>query len=623
MSPWVSVPPLSDAAAAALIAASATVDTKIAAAQVVVDGKLAAEDVAESAVYGMHGGQSAQVPMSALAVKRMLIQKSPPAQVRWVCSGSSVALMKYYEYFTTLQRALGGYSGSLGVSGGANAGSAQSSLGISTNSGAGTVTDNTTDYTAWWSGQTITFGAGGSRVYGEGGVAFVCDHVEVYYLGGAGVLGVQVDAGAVVNVDTSLVAAGTLGIYTATPARGSHTVTLSTVSGTPKVTGTPVALWDGTASGLLSGAVNQGGLLLSSATTAAWTNYTTWLAHILPDVITWEMKAGQWDQTTLNRMLDAIKAGAPKADVLLIGSTPDSGSDTAQLAANLVIQSTAKTYQAGGLNALYWDGFTPLGSWARVNALGIGGDGVHLAWQAQQFLASLMLRDLGILDAIAGTSSFDVSAGTVVASDRIKLGPVSAPTLDIESDTRFGLDVGLTVKRNMIIYAADGVTILARYVGSSGQSQVAPTNLQIGDGNARFVGSASSITVLMPTGAAGADFLANRHLPQFKAGATIAAAGDYNIDASLGEIFSYTLAASGVNFTISNLAWGQKFQLHIMQDATGGRTYGFHGGYFRAGSAGFPAAGATANLTDIWSFVGFNSTGRALLTNPPTIGVTA
>lgn len=421
--------------------------------------------------YGLVGGQSSQLAMSALAVKRALMEKTPPQQVRWIWTGSSVAAFKFNEYFNTLTFALGAWSGSLGAFGGGNTSSPQTTFGVSLNSSSGTVVDNLSDYSVWWTGLTTTFGAAASRVYGQGGGVGTCDRVEVYYIGGTGVLGVQVDGGSVVSVDTSLIPAGTLGIYSVNPAHAAQTVTLSTVSGTPKVIGTPVAQWDSTVSGLIHGSAAQGGISLTSATAQAWTNYSTWLAHTLPDVITWEMKTGQWTQASLNAMLSAIQVGAPLADVVLLGSTPDSTSNSAQLLSNLTIAATARTFQAAGLNALYFDGFTPLGSWNRVNALGIGGDGIHLDWKAHYFLGSLLMRDMGILDSIAGISPLAINAPNGRVVGRLDLGAVRSdanPLANAAVTTAggAGFDVILQLRRMLTVLstsgAADGNSWLIR-----------------------------------------------------------------------------------------------------------------------------------------------------------------
>jgi len=188
------------------------------------------------------------------------------------------------------------------------------------------------------------------------------------------------------------------------------------------------------------------------------------------------MKQGQWAQADLNAMLNAIQAGAPNADVLLIGSTPDSSSNTAQIAANQIIQSTAKTYQGLGLNALYWDGFTPLGSWARVNALGIGGDGTHLPWQAQQFLAGLMLRDLGIFHGIGGLSPFNINAANAYVNGNMGIGTM-APTqiLDVVSATGATASIrntgtsGQTAKLNLI----------SGFSGTNGDASIQATGAEL------------------------------------------------------------------------------------------------------------------------------------------------
>lgn len=80
------------------------------------------------------------------------------------------------------------------------------------------------------------------------------------------------------------------------------------------------------------------------------------------------------------------------------------------------------------------------------------------------------------------------------------------------------------------------------------------------------------------------------------------AAGVVAIDANLSNIFTLTLTANVTSVTLSNLAPGSNFDLHITQDATGGRTItGWVAAFDWAGGTA-PTITAAANAKDFMSF---------------------
>lgn len=529
--------------------------------------------------------------------KKLAAMESAVGQVRWLVTGSSVAPMKFYEFYTDIVRAVGGFSGAIIQAGGSNSGSPRSTRGMSTLTTAGTVTDNTTDFANWWSGITTTFGAAGVRTYGIGGANALYDRAEVIYVGGTGVFSVQVGAAAAVNVDTSLVTAGTLGFYSVSPALATQAFTVSTVSGTPKIVG--VGLWNSTVSGLVPMGVAQGGISLDSATANAWTNYTTFLARYLPEVITWEMKTGQWTQTSLTAMLNAIQAGSPNADVVLIGSTPDS-TGTNQVTSNALADTVALTYQPT-LNVVAWDGYTPLSSYANVVALGWQGDGVHLAWQAEQYLGSLLMRDLGVGVMIGETGGHPI----VHADTQFQAGPTpNAPDFTLNGDPSSDLDTYMSFKRYFRLRAigssvdfmvidpsGSGITFLPNLCRVGGSTSPSLNGDSIGQMSVRLGNSS----------AANADFAARSFISTVVT--LTGQSGAVTLDLSLGSIFVVNLVGNVTSLTFSNPGNnGQDVEVHFVQDATGSRTLAGANASIKWQSATAPTLTVTASRRDIFRF---------------------
>ena len=582
--------------------------------------------------------QQAEAPpkfrLTATANRLAQQEKGTVTSLWMAVGGTSVADMKWHEYGSDLIRLCGGFAGSVLKAGGSNSNSPRNTPGL-TFTDTGTITQSNADGggndPSVWHGPTFTMGAGSSRAYGMGGVNATYDHAEFLYIGGTGVFSVQVGTAAAVNVDTSQVAAGTLGIYTATvAARAQQAFKVTQVSGTPKIIGP--ALWDSTIAGLVVMDWGAPGLQYSLLTSQAYSNLTSYFAHYKPDLLTWEAKAGQWtpngtDTANLTALLNALQNAVPDADVILIGSTPDSGgavpgggSGVDQHQANVTAAKLAATYLPT-FNVVSWDGYTPMGSWSDVlnlDALGVAtggiagdwkGDGIiHLGWKTQAYLADLLLKDMGLTYLERNiTARQQLLAGSklVLAADP------SNPNLQIENDN-FNLDAFMYLKRWLRFRAAGTSTDFFVIDPIDGTGFISELGFGATETN-KVSGDANGITVTQwnstdPLAVFARTYAVARQQVNVTANTTLNLTGGNFIELILGGNFTVT-------FPTGTLA-GEEIELHVKQDAAGGRTLALSG-VVLAGGTYTPSTAANArdvlhfrydNIAGVWR----ESAGRAV-----------
>lgn len=519
-------------------------------------------------------------------------------QLRWTTFGSSVADVKVRELGPTLIRTFGGQqAGAIIGTWGSSAGPAGTSTSnVSTNASTGTVTDRNSDQSVWPSGLTTAFTTTGSRTYGLGGGSPTCDNIEIYYLTGAasstdgGTFSYQVDSGSVVNVDTSVGGTG-IGRVQLTPTLGAHTIKLSWVSGNSRVVG--VGFWNSTISGVVPVNVAQGGINLWNCADQAFANFQTFLGWVNPDVITFEMKDSQIDAaaiagftapfpfTYMAKWLDAVKnASTTNAgpDVLLIGSTPASNDATPsqQLAVNTQLATIAATYQPG-LNVFAWDGYTPLGAWANVLAMDPGdttwkGDGTHLGWKAQDFLAGLLARDIGLFQLAALPSGRDLNAATATALTQMAVGPVGAANLYVKNANP---DVKLSGSRNIVFTDLTGATVVAQIAVTGGSDSILPRYSRMGGSGYPFIYGADSNNIAVGnsgSGSAPRDVILRSVVKGLLA--TAAVSGAVSVDLTNFTLQELTLTGNITSLAFANGSStnGWDIELHIVQGGSGSYT---------------------------------------------------
>ena len=449
------------------------------------------------------GGSSQQYPMRALTYK-ITQQQTGVAQVKWLTFGSSVADVKIRNIGSPyLVNAYGGNTtGSvIGSYGNPPAGSAVGVSTVTRNSTTGTVSDRASDFDVWPSGLTTGFNTTGSAVYGMGASSATCDHIEIYYITGpassldGGTFSYQVDSGSATNVDTSAGSAG-IGRISLTPSLGSHTLTLSWISGNVRIVG--VAFWRTDISGITWQGCAQGGINLWNCADQAFANFQTWLGWVQPDVITFEMKANQISQdassadvSTFTKWVNAVRDGSTAGagpDVIVIGSTPDVQGQ-AETTLQDAIRALVKTYQPS-LNIFGWDGYRPLGSYTNMVAMGWQGDGIHPGWQAQQFLAFLMARDLNLFTLPFVAKSGNAVFGTAQVTTALNVGPKTSQITGVIKPDSSGTDIQINCNRWLRIWTSDGTTTEAMRLDPTGTiSSWIPRATGFGSGNAVIYGA--------------------------------------------------------------------------------------------------------------------------------------
>jgi hypothetical protein len=514
--------------------------------------------------YAGLSGPASQWPMRFLGKKVRSIKGGTPGRVKWLTTWDSYSQKLVGAASTYLQNAIGTSCGAY-FTGTTGTGS------VSVNASTGTITDNTADFTKWISGLTSTFAAGATRTYGVGGSTFVGDKIKFYFINdGAGTFKVQVDG--VDNTTPTVTADGSLGVVTIAAANAAHTVTIVGLTGTPTVVGPGYE--NTAASGMCFINVAQGGIGIEQPSAQAWTNFRTFLADVLPDVISFEAKE---TAATLTSSFDsyctAITAGSPNTDVILIQSPPQSTAGADLIAQNVILRAKAVQY-----GFLTWDSYTPFKDYATITAMGMNGDGTHVSNDADVLRSLLLFRDMGIYQ-IMGVQPLDVQATNVSASTAVKLGITpSAPVLELDADTATDFDVTAKIKRNLTGKDSAGTAFFnLDSRNGTGTPSAVPKWMQVGIGQAGFTAFDGTLVYVKafsggnmnsPGAMYGMSFI-----PVTKAIA-LTVNGVVAMDAKLGGIQRVSLTANATSSTLANpVVDGHQLAIEWLQDATGGRTY--------------------------------------------------
>jgi hypothetical protein len=588
-----------DAAAAASSSAAGAADSETAAASSAADAAATAATVAGSLATALEpvqdqitaledapGIDEIVYPMLGLGSKVGLLN-SATDQVKWASFGDSYAMTIYTEIDDVLIRSVGGQAGAIFSFSG----------GVTSNATTGTVTDVTNEY-RWVTGvASVLASAGASRTYGMGGSTATCTQIKVFHLNSGGTFKIQVD-----GVDHTTPAVGSdnsLGVTTISVAVGAHTVKVVQLTGSPIVLG--AGFIDTTKNGLVPIALGAGGLALTSVTVQAWTNLGTFLADVLPDVLTFEMKeivAGY--AANLETFYETTSAAAPAMDVIAIGSTPIATDDASQVQMNELLRQA--TNEAG---QIYWDSYSLFGSYAALVELGWQGDGVHVHAYANAYRGMRMLQDLGILNLPGRYDPLNVNADMVHVRTNLKMGreATTLPVFQVIPDLTFDQDVTVRTRR-FLNFADEAGTLVARLTMTAGQTSIVPLRVQVGENMAGFFGvSATHVSARRSTMSQLADFSARALLPQMPATITVSAvAGAVVLDLSTGSAFAISMDANVTSLTFSNSPGsGAIVFIHFIQTAAGSKTLaGVAGGLRFAG--GTPTLTATANKTDSFVF---------------------
>lgn len=537
-------------------------------------GAVSAAQLAAVATLGTLGQASARWPMLNLGKKMRTIRDGTPGRVKWLTLGDSYAQKIAQAMAPLMFNAFGPVAGTY-FSG------ASATNGITVNSQSGTVTDNNSDFTAWPSGQTMTFAAGASRTFGQGGGLFVGDTIRVFWINnGAGTFKVQVDG--VDNSTPTVTSDGGLGVATISVARGEHTVTVVGLTGSAKVIG--VGYEDSTASGTCFVNVSQGGIALNSPSAQAWANFGTFLAAVAPDVLTWEGKEdSSYLATALDTALNTVQAAAPHTDVVLIQSPPQSTADADNVTQNGIIAARAAAH-----GVLAWDSYTPFRNWATLNALGWGGDGTHVLEAADAYRGGLMFRDLGIFE-IAETQPYSPQASVLTSTATIRLGKnPAAPVLRHDADLSTDLDVTSQVKRIWRFTDTAGGT-LATFDsrGDAGHPSQLPHYSQLGAGMSGLAGETTDIASVRRWGGGnlnGWGDLGVRSLISAVA-PDVTGSGAITLDLTAGCIFQVWMTGNVTSWAIANPSWGgQEVEVHFIQTGGGNTLTGSAGAIHLAGT---------------------------------------
>lgn len=542
-----------------------------------------------------------------------------PVQLRWVSLGDSVAELKMRWMFKALNRAYGGGVPGAAISTGST-GTGWGITGTTVNSSSG-VTGATADFDAWFSGVTSRFATNGNATYGIGGVSAFWDTAKVYYVKGpsspdGGTFKIQVDGvdeAGFTNVSASN-ASITLGIATIT--RGSvaqHSLGIINLTGAHRIIG--VAFFSSTQGGLIHCGIDQGGIRMDDAVSTAGGrgNLQAFLADFAPDVVTLECKeASSYFAAALSTMLPIITAGAPTATFVGIGSTPVSSGDADQVIQNA--QLRAACFANGGI---YWDGYAPVVNYATLNALGWAGDGTHPTDQCNEFLAGLMLRDLGLLDHPGLNVGNDLDFNNARLRTILNIGDVRSDGAALSNasvaPSGSGFDVTATIRRVWQWISASGTADTNSWVmrPDNSSDQQIPNGVKVGLTGPYLQANGTALSVYSARGGGSArDFEARCVSPATQT-QTLSGNGTLTLDFAVGSAHIIDLQANATSIVVANQNGnkGMVVTVRLRQDGTGGRTYVFAAGTFKLNPAGAAPAG-TASTQDLYTFVFDSSTGR-------------
>jgi hypothetical protein len=513
------------------------------------------------------------------------------ARVRWLCLGDSYAQKLFSPASDVLYSMLGGDAGGFFTA---------SVGGISVNATTGTVTGQTAAFDAWPSRLAESFATGATRTYGRGGSTTTCDTIKVYYVKepSAGTFKLQVD-GADAAGFTNVSASGTLGqlgIATITTTRATHNLTIVNLTGTVRIIG--VGFEDSTVSGLVVINVSQGGIPMGGQTNSmtgqatSLANFQAFLADLTPDVMITENKeASSYYATALSTLFAITAAGAPNMDVIGVGSPPLAANDSDQVIQNAQLKAAC---EAAGY--IYWDSYLPFKSYAKMAALGLEGDGVHVSTTADQYRALLMLRDLGILNFYGRNPHQRLKLLQLIIGQPKETTPAAVVGTDA-----FNLDLLIDLGRSLKLRNASGTEFASFDPGAA--ACYVPQKVRIGSATGPSWNAENQGHVTLRRGDTTGSY-AHLQARCFVAQITTLnnQSGTVTLDLVTGSVFVVNLTGNVTSLAFSNaVTAGEDIEVHFVQDATGSRTLAGISGSIKL-SGGALTLTTTASKRDILRF---------------------
>lgn len=282
-----------------------------------------------------------------------------------------------------------------------------------------------------------------------------------------------------------------LGIATIEKAEDNYAVKVEHVSGTVRILG--VQFLNSTSRSIQTPAFNVGGQNPANSAQASPVIMAGLLADLDPDLIgfMWDDNAAQVEAfaDALNGWIEG--SGIVPPVVLAYGTGPKENSDATIEAQNLALKAKAAQY-----GWLFVDGFAAGGgSYAALDALGWGGDGVHLPDEFYDHLSTLMLEQMGVpiefgqqVGRVYSTASATGASIAPVTSRHLQIrrGTSASPVaLNLFTDDTFGNRVTADIQENFQIRDSGGTVFWNLSVNKNITKPAIPQYTEIGAGSGR------------------------------------------------------------------------------------------------------------------------------------------
>lgn len=283
-------------------------------------------------------------------------------------------------------------------------------LSLSASTGGGSAHSNTNETTYWFNGNWFEINGSGSLTFLYGGGRVQSTQLKIYYIkeSGAGSFQVQVDAGAgyanegsVVDCDNATLESG---VITINKSSGTYGIRINQVSGNVKII-MVVGINEPTDyDGVTMLQLNVGGLGWTAANSTSKAITRPVFSDLAIDLAFLEFKETGTIYSTFKQWADSFQAASPNTDWVLIGSTPQATNNADNISDNSALRLVA--YQN---NWFYYDGYSPFGSYAKLDSLGWDGDGIHPDYATGFYKAIHLWRIIGIGDILKLNRSWGVT----------------------------------------------------------------------------------------------------------------------------------------------------------------------------------------------------------------------
>jgi hypothetical protein len=420
--------------------------------------------------------------MSSAVTNPIFCVSGPPVQLRILVTGDSTGAFHAGAVAAGLRDSFGfnGY----GISSLPSLATGQSGGGIAFLSSSGTVTQVTSDYTHFPTGNGYNITAGSCAVFGQSGGYATANKLSLFYNieSGAGTLTLNTNKnGAGWVAGPSANADGTIsgGVLTTTMGdTGPYEIQACATTAAVNVWGP--SFENLTTNGVIIYAVVVGGLALNNYNSTSTAITGPWWAAIAPDLVTYEWMGNGLsssltpvgtiftsDGSTLlaqiNTFVTNLQAANPLVDVLCLGNNPDAVAEPYELNQNSTLQTVASTN-----GFYYWDGYYPNVNYAKEKALGWMTDAgnPHQTTGGQAAESNMLWRELGFGNIVNGSSPRNVNNSTTTTqtlSISTFGSQVIAGLCVAETDS---LDIGCHATRWVDLYDSTGLYNMYRLVGS-------------------------------------------------------------------------------------------------------------------------------------------------------------